>query len=67
MIAATTDPGSLVIDPFVGSGTTAVAAQRLGRRFVAGDCSPQAIEVARGRLEREAGTHPSPDLLLSRA
>lgn len=67
VIAATTDPGSLVIDPFVGSGTTAVAAQRLGRRFVAGDCSPQAIEVARGRLEREAGTHPAPDLLLSRA
>ena len=67
MIAATSDRVATVLDPFVGSGTTAVAAQRLGRRFVAGDCSPQAIEVARGRLEREAGAHPAPDLLLSRA
>ena len=65
MIAATTDPGALVIDPFVGSGTTAVAAERLGRRFVVGDCSPQAIEVTCGRLEREAGSKLAPDLLLS--
>ncbi len=65
-IAATTDPGALVIDPFVGSGTTAVAAQRLGRRFIVGDSSPEAIEVTRGRLEREADTHPVPDLLFSR-
>jgi site-specific DNA-methyltransferase (adenine-specific) len=65
VIAATTDPGALVIDPFVGSGTTAVAAQRLARRFVAGDCSPQAIAVTCGRLEREAGSQPAPDVLLS--
>jgi site-specific DNA-methyltransferase (adenine-specific) len=66
VIAATTDPGALVIDPFVGSGTTAVAAWRLGRRFVAGDCSPRAIEVTLGRLEREVGARPAPDLLVSR-
>jgi site-specific DNA-methyltransferase (adenine-specific) len=66
VIAATTDPGALVIDPFVGSGTTAVAAQRLGRRFVAGDCSARAIAVTCGRLEREAGTRPAPDVLVSR-
>ena len=60
VISATTDPGALVIDPFVGSGTTAVAAQRLGRRFVAGDCSPQAIAVTCGRLEREAQRLPRP-------
>ena len=66
VIAATTDPGALVIDPFVGSGTTAVAAQRLGRRFVAGDCSARAIGVTCGRLEREAGTRPAPDVLVSR-
>jgi DNA modification methylase len=66
VIAATTDPGALVVDPFVGSGTTAVAAQRLGRRFVAGDCSPRAIGVACSRLRREASSRPAPDVLLSR-
>jgi len=65
VIAATTDAGALVIDPFVGSGTTAVAAQRLGRRFVAGDCSARAIEVTCVRLEREASSRPAPDVLIS--
>jgi site-specific DNA-methyltransferase (adenine-specific) len=66
VIGATTNAGALVIDPFVGSGTTAVAAQRLGRRFVAGDSSPQAIAVTCGRLEREARGQPAPDVLVSR-
>jgi site-specific DNA-methyltransferase (adenine-specific) len=70
VLLATTDPGALVLDPFVGSGTTAVAAQRLGRRFVAGDSSPEAIAVTSGRLERaaatQAATPPAPDVLLLR-
>ncbi|MDX6620953.1 MAG: hypothetical protein QOK36_3339 [Gaiellales bacterium] len=66
VLLATTDPGALVVDPFVGSGTTAVAAQRLARRFVAGDSSPEAIAVARARLECAAATQPAPDLLILR-
>lgn len=66
VLLATTDEGALVIDPFVGSGTTAVSAQRLGRRFVAGDRSAEAIAVTRTRLEREAQSRPAPDLILSR-
>jgi DNA modification methylase len=66
VLLATTDPGALVVDPFVGSGTTAVAAQRLARRFVAGDSSPQALAVACARLERAAATRPAPDVLLLR-
>jgi site-specific DNA-methyltransferase (adenine-specific) len=66
VLAATTDPGALVIDPFVGSGTTAVAAQRLGRRFLAGDRSSEAIAVTCGRLEREARSQPAPDVLVAR-
>jgi site-specific DNA-methyltransferase (adenine-specific) len=66
ILNATTDEGALVIDPFVGSGTTAVAAQRLDRRFVAGDCSPQAIAVTCGRLEREGRLRAAPDVLVSR-
>jgi DNA modification methylase len=39
-----------VIDPTLGSGSTAVAAQRLDRRFVGIDRSEVAIRVARERL-----------------
>ena len=35
IILASTDPGDLILDPFAGSGTTAVVAKKLGRRFVA--------------------------------
>ena len=66
IVRAATDAGALVVDPFAGSGTTAVAAQRLGRRFACGDRSPEAIAVACRRLEREAIAQPAPDVLLSR-
>jgi len=33
-----TDPNDIVLDPFVGSGTTAIACRNLGRQFVVGDC-----------------------------
>ena len=46
--------GSLVLDPFCGSGTTLVVARRLERRFFGCDSSPLAIETARARL----GLHP---------
>jgi len=70
VLLATTDPGALVVDPFAGSGTTAVAAQRLARRFVAGDSSEEAIAVTCTRLERaaatQADTQPAPDVILLR-
>jgi DNA modification methylase len=54
LIAATTVPGQRVGDWFVGSGTTAAAAQRLGRRFVVGDAAPEAIAITRARLTAQA-------------
>jgi site-specific DNA-methyltransferase (adenine-specific) len=53
LILASSAPGQLVVDPFVGSGTTAVVAARLGRRWLAGDADPRFVGVARQRLERE--------------
>ena len=50
VVAATSDPGDLVLDPFCGSGTTALVAARLGRRFVTIDASPIAIETTKKRL-----------------
>jgi DNA modification methylase len=42
----------IVLDPFLGSGTTAVVAQRLGRSFVGVDSNPEYCEIARQRLHQ---------------
>lgn len=41
----------IVLDPFMGSGTTAVAAKRLNRDFVGIEISPEYIELAKKRLD----------------
>lgn len=50
IVAMTTQLGDLVVDPFCGSGTTLVAAQRLGRRWIGIDRGEAAIGIARARL-----------------
>lgn len=47
-------PGSVILDPFCGSGTTGVAALRMGRRFIGIEREPKYSAVARERLEAEA-------------
>lgn len=55
IIAAACPPDGLVLDAFLGSGTTAEAAQRLGRRWIGVDSNPAAIQLARRRLLALAG------------
>lgn len=45
-------PGDIVLDPFAGSGSTAVAAQESGRRWITCELDEKFAEVARERLER---------------
>lgn len=45
-IKACTKPGDLVVDPWVGSGTTGIAALQLGRRFVGFDIFQEFIDIA---------------------
>ena len=44
-----TKPGELICDPFVGAGTTAVAALAMGRRFIGCDIDPFHAETAKAR------------------
>jgi len=46
-----TKPGDLVLDPFVGSGTSAVAAQQLGRHYIGIDANTDFCKIAQERLE----------------
>ncbi|MDY6877528.1 MAG: site-specific DNA-methyltransferase [Chloroflexota bacterium] len=45
-----TQPGGVVLDPFIGSGTTAVAAKELGRRYVGIDINGEYCQIAMERL-----------------
>lgn len=49
-------PGGVVLDPFLGSGTTAVVARRLGRHYIGIEPNPEYAAIARVRLERESGS-----------
>ena len=52
VIAASTHPGDLVLDCFMGSGTTAAAAHKMGRRWIGCDLAYGAIQTTRRRLQR---------------
>ncbi len=49
------NPGDLVCDPCVGSGTTAVACHELGRRYICNDIDPEYVATAINRLLEESG------------
>jgi len=53
LIGLYTYMGDLVLDPFVGSGTTAVAAVRTGRHYVGYDTEPAYITAAEARVATE--------------
>jgi len=44
------DPGNLVVVPFVGSGSECVAALETGRRFLGSEINPEYVRIARGRI-----------------
>ncbi len=54
-ILSGTKEGDIVLDPFSGSGTTAVSAARNGRRWIGIDLNPDYCELATARMEIELG------------
>jgi modification methylase len=51
ILTATSNPGDVVLDPFLGSGTSAAVARRLGRRWVGIERDPVYAEHARARID----------------
>jgi len=51
IISSTSNPGDLVLDCFIGSGTTAAVAQKLGRRWIGCDINKGAIQTTAKRLQ----------------
>jgi site-specific DNA-methyltransferase (adenine-specific) len=60
LIACSTDAGDVVLDPFLGSGTTAVVAQVLGRRWLGIENNPLYVELAQQRIDRFGQSSPVP-------
>jgi modification methylase len=53
VIMASTSPGDIIVDPFLGTGTTAAVAKRLHRHFIGIERHPAYVEAAWGRLRAE--------------
>jgi len=65
IIKASSDKGDIVLDPFVGGGTTIAVAEKLGRQWIGIDQSVQAVKVTEFRLEKWYGTSKDQSSLFS--
>lgn len=58
IIKASSNEGDIVLDPFVGGGTTVAVANRLGRQWIGIDQSAQAVRVSENRINNQGLTNP---------
>lgn len=52
LVKAFSEPDALVLDPFLGSGTTAIACKKTGRNFIGIDINPDYCEYAKKRISK---------------
>ena len=57
-IRAGCPPGGIVLDPFIGAGTTGLVARKLDRNFIGIELNPKYIAIAENRLKTELGLFP---------
>ncbi len=69
LVEQSSTAGEIVLDPFMGSGSTGAAAIALGRNFIGNDVCSEAVDVARIRLADRGGSEvreiPPPELQLT--
>jgi len=58
IILSSSDPNAIVLDPFLGSGTTAVVAKKLGRRWIGIENNPEYIVAANERIKNTSKPRP---------
>lgn len=63
LVGLFSDPGHLICDPFMGSGTTGVACARLGRKFIGIEINPEYFDISCRRIER---AFQQPDIFIER-
>jgi len=61
IISASSNKGDIVLDPFVGSGTTCVVSNFLHRKWIGFDINPEYIEMSEKRIKKELATLDSFD------
>jgi site-specific DNA-methyltransferase (adenine-specific) len=52
LIESSCPPSGAIMDPFMGSGTTGVAAVKLGRQFIGIEIEPKFFDISRRRIEQ---------------
>jgi DNA modification methylase len=60
IIKCASNEGDVVLDPFMGGGTTIAVANRLGRQWIGVDQSPMAVKVTEFRLQKQTGLFAAP-------
>ena len=65
IILMSTDENDIVLDPFVGTGTTVIAAKRLGRKFIGIDIDEKYVNITKGKLLKESSNSKIGDVWVS--
>jgi DNA modification methylase len=55
IIKASSNPNSIILDCFCGSGTTLAVAEKLGRKWIGIDANPDAIDICQDRIKKTKG------------
>ncbi len=65
ILLMSTDEGDVILDPFMGTGTTAVAAARLGRNVIGIDIDPEYVQITQRKLVHESPNSKIEDIWVS--